>query len=78
MNKAPASVIKHDDVKVGGKVRLDSGVSRVTESSVAGAAGRAANMASTVSARIVRTAPDHVMIEVICACGTKTMLRCDY
>ena len=78
MNRPTASVIKHDEVKVAGKVRLDSllpGTANVANASPPGQNQRAA---APVSARIVKTAEDHVMIEVTCSCGTKTMLRCNY
>ncbi len=78
MSKAPVSVIKHDEVRIAGKVRLDSGMTRSVDSSPTGQVNRAVESAGAASARIVKAAPDHVMIEVTCACGAKTMLRCDY
>jgi len=78
MSKAPVSVIKHDEVRIAGKVRLDSGMPRSADSLPAGQASCAGEPAGAASARIVKTAADHVMIEVTCACGAKTMLRCDY
>ncbi len=78
MNKATTSVIKNDDVRIGGRVMLDAAMSHAGGPVAAGAAPRGAGGAAATSARIVKTAPDHVMIEVTCGCGTKTMLRCDY
>lgn len=78
MNKSAASVIKHDNVRVVGKVRLDSAMPRMTEPGMTDMGSRAANIAGAAAARIVQTAADHVMIEFTCACGTKTMLRCNY
>jgi hypothetical protein len=78
MNSATTSVIKNDDVRVGGRVRLDGALSHAGGPAVGGTAPRGAGVAGVTSARIVKTAPDHVMIEVTCACGTKTMLKCDY
>lgn len=76
MSKLPASVIKNDEVRIAGKVRLDSALPRPAQA--AAVAAQQPEAGGSASARIVRTAPDHVVIEVMCACGQKTLLRCDY
>jgi hypothetical protein len=77
MHEAATSVIKNDEVKIAGKVRLGSSVPRVAPQ--AGSTGAAPQRTSGASsARIVGTGPDHVIVEVTCPCGTKTMLRCNF
>jgi len=31
-----------------------------------------------VSARIVETQPHYAIVEVICTCGTKTQIKCEF
>jgi len=78
MNRPTASVIKHDEVKVAGKVRLDSLLPGAANTANASHSSQNPRATVPVSARIVKTAEDHVMIEMTCSCGTKTMLRCNY
>ncbi|HSV27299.1 MAG TPA: hypothetical protein VLH60_05345 [Sedimentisphaerales bacterium] len=75
MNKLPTSVIKHDVVRIAGKVRLDSALPRPAQA--AAAAAQRPEAGGSASARIAKTGPDHVVIEVTCACGEKILLRCD-
>jgi hypothetical protein len=72
MNRPATPVIKNEAVQVAGKVRLGSATSHVT------ASGQGQHAAASATARVVRTAADHVVIEVACPCGAKTMLRCNY
>jgi hypothetical protein len=77
MNKHSPSVIKSDEVKISGRVRLGAPEPH-TNTAQSTAPVRESRVAGAAAARIVRTAPDHVIIEVCCPCGTKTMLRCNY
>jgi hypothetical protein len=77
MNKPATSVIKNDDVKVGGKLRLGSAMTSAgPQSTTAMAQGH--HSVSGASARLVRTAGDHAVVEVTCPCGAKTVLRCNF
>jgi hypothetical protein len=78
MNKPATPVIKNEAVQVGGKVRLGSAMPHMAASSGAVASGQSQHAAAPATARIVRTAADHVVIEVACPCGARTMLRCNY
>ncbi len=63
-----ARIIKGNNVKLEGTFSLDSGMSRP------GTAVRS----SAVQARILENNPQYAVIEVICSCGTKTQIRCEY
>jgi hypothetical protein len=78
MNSTAASVIKNDEVRVAGKVRLGSAVSHAPASHGSPVTAAGPQHTAAPAARIVRTAPDHVMIEVTCGCGTRTVLKCNF
>jgi hypothetical protein len=77
MNKPTTSVIKNDDVKIGGKLRLGSAMSSAAPHGTS-AVSQAAPSVGGASARLVRTASDHAVVEVTCPCGAKTTLRCNF
>jgi hypothetical protein len=73
MNESASAVIKSDEVKMGGKVRLGPATAHHPQP---GAVQQ--NQQQAGVARIAKTAEDHVIIEVTCRCGTKTMVRCNF
>ena len=77
MNRPATSVIKNDEVRVGGRVRLGAAASHPVGPHGALTAGNT-QPGGPASARIIKTAADHTVIEITCPCGTKTMLKCNY
>ena len=72
MEKTAGRILKSSDVKLEGTFCLDAGQS-------APALARERNAASVpVQAHIVESQPQFAIIEVICSCGTKTQIRCEY
>ncbi|MCE5340918.1 MAG: hypothetical protein LLF92_07300 [Planctomycetaceae bacterium] len=67
-----ARIIKGNNVKLEGTFSLDSGMSRP------GAAHGGTALPAAVQARILENNPQYAVIEVICSCGTKTQIRCEY
>jgi hypothetical protein len=67
-----ARIIKGNNVKLEGTFRLDGGMSRP------GAAQDKSGSSAAVQARILETNPQYAVIEVVCTCGTKTQIRCEY
>lgn len=65
MAEAVRTVLKKGQVKLGEPYRLGGGA--------AGAPG-----SSGARARVVEQGDAGALIEVVCACGRKTYLRCDY
>jgi hypothetical protein len=78
MNKPATTVIKNDEVRMAGRVRL--GTATVHSAPAGGNTGapQGQHHVAASTARIAKTAEDHVVIEVICGCGTKTMVRCNF
>lgn len=77
MNEAATAVIKNNEVHMAGKVRLGEVTGRPAQPAPAAGAPRPQHGAGP-AVRIARTAEDHVIIEVTCGCGTKTMVRCNF
>jgi hypothetical protein len=71
MSKATGLIIKADNVRLQGRIQL-------------GAAGKTIlpkgkNAALTPSqAHIVETSAEYAVIEIICSCGAKTYVKCEY
>jgi hypothetical protein len=74
MNEPATAVIKNNEVRMGGKVRLGAAATNPAPS-VGNTGG---HQAAASVARVARTAEDHVIIEVTCGCGAKTMVRCNF
>ena len=72
MENRTGRVLKADTVKIKGTYRLD--INRP--------AGRMPNAGNTVSAapqvRIVEKNDDFAVVELMCSCGTRTCVRCEY
>lgn len=72
MEKTAGRIVKSSNVKLEGTFCLDAGQS-------ASPWAREKNAASVpVQARIVESQPQFAIIEVICGCGAKTQIRCEY
>ena len=72
MEKAAGNVLKSSDVKLEGKVHLD-----MTQPNPMSHVQRPALQAAS-TARIVQNTPEFTIAEVICSCGVKTSIKCDY
>jgi len=71
MDRAAASILKAGSVQVEGQVQLEIGPAQSLQ--------KPGNKnLSAPQARIVESQPDFAVIEIICRCGTKTHLRCEY
>jgi hypothetical protein len=74
MTKKAKRILKKDNVKLEGRFHLDLAKAG---SSRDGPKQRSA-ASSAPQARIVESHPEFAVIEVICSCGTGTLLRCEY
>ena len=74
MNKSVRRILKNDEVKFEGRVQLNMIQPQVTKGGLKGA-----NSASTAQqVRILENHPEFAVIEVICGCGARTHVRCEY
>jgi hypothetical protein len=64
-------VLKSDEVEIDGRCHLDIG-RRVSPAQ----AGK--NNSVAVKARILDNTSEYALIELICSCGKKTLVRCEY
>jgi len=67
MSETVGRILKSEEVKLEGRIQLDAARPQSGTRS-----GRAAQ------ARIVENHPEFAIIEIICCCGVKTYLRCQY
>jgi len=72
MPKTAGHILKSTEVKLEGQVRLD-----VRHPETSQQQGKIAGPV-TPQARIVQSRPEFAVIEVVCSCGAKTLLRCEY
>ena len=72
MEKTAGRVLKANEVRLQGQYQLN--VTQAAQSSVA--APKA--ISGTPQVRIVENNADHAVMEIICGCGMKTHIRCDY
>ena len=73
MEKAAGRILKNHDVKMEGLFRLKAG--QTSKSSGRKKSGEAS---SPPQVRIVEKHPEFAVVEVICSCGEKTDIRCEY
>ena len=72
MEKAAGHILKSNNVKLEGRFHLNTG-----QGSPGLAKGR--NETSTpVQVRVVENHPEFAVLELICGCGAKTYIRCEY
>ena len=72
MTKSAARILKADDIKLDGRFQLNISQAEPTP------AKDESRPSATAQARIIDKQPQFVVIEVICSCGTKTHVRCEY
>ncbi len=72
MVKTIGRILKARDVKLEGSLQLD------VEPAATSSNLKGGSSAVTPHAKIVRTEPQFVVIELVCSCGTKTHLKCTY
>jgi hypothetical protein len=70
--KAGRRILKSDEVKLEGRVRLDAA------QAVAPRPKAGEEPSARPQVRIVQNQPQFAVIEVICSCGVKTRVRCEY
>ncbi|MFA5239036.1 MAG: hypothetical protein WC476_04920 [Phycisphaerae bacterium] len=72
MEKAARRVLKSNNVKLEGCFRLDVG------QVATGSANEKNKASSPARVRIAENHPEFAIIEIICGCGAKTLIRCEY
>lgn len=72
MQKTAGHILKSDEVKLEGQIKLD-----VCNPETNRLAGKIAGPAAQ-QARIIEHCPEFAVIEVVCCCGAKVYLRCEY
>jgi hypothetical protein len=72
-----ARIIKGSNVKLEGTFRLDTGMPR-SSAAKEPPVSSASQAAQGVQARIIESNPQYAIIEVVCTCGTRTQIRCEY
>ncbi len=60
------------------EVALDAPLRLSLDPTAAPSCGVSRSAPAASSVRIVQSQPDYAMIEVTCACGRTTLIRCDY
>jgi hypothetical protein len=71
MIQATSRILKSSDVEVEGQFHLDLG-------HPAQPAQNNRNVAATPKVRILENQNEFAVVEVICSCGRKTVVRCEY
>ena len=70
MRHRAIKVLKKGQVKAGGSVQLDGDMGVDSPAKPAGSVAR--------QARIVESNNEYAIIEIICSCGQKTHVQCNY
>jgi hypothetical protein len=71
-------VLKKDQIKVSGSVRLTPEAAAPVRTAFSARAGSPQSGSAPQSARIVESNSDYAVIEVICSCGKKNHVQCNY
>jgi hypothetical protein len=72
MMQTTSRILKSDDVEVEGQFHLDLG------GPVSSAQHSKNTATGTAKARILDNNNEYAVIELICSCGRKTIVRCEY
>ncbi len=72
MERNTERILKSNDVEISGRVQLPG-----IASNTAAAAQNATPFVSAY-ATVVENTPDFALIEVVCPCGRKTRVKCEY
>jgi len=75
MGLCRVEVIKRQKVQLAGAVRLSAGPAAPVRHS---APVRTASAAEPIQARIVESNSDYAILEIVCSCGCKTHIQCNY
>ncbi len=79
MSQTTGKVLKVDQVKIDGSIRLSPGMAAAAAPRPQTAAVQPVHSgAAAPKAVIADSHNDHVIIEITCSCGRKMYLRCDY
>jgi hypothetical protein len=70
MEKNTERILKSNDVEMSGCVTLDN--------SIGDTSTRTAMPAGHVQAVVIENTPEFAVIEVICPCGRRSQIRCEY
>ncbi len=74
MTETSGRILKSDDVELEGRYHLGL----VQDEFEKGEAAHMNDAAAAAQAQITENHADHAVIEVVCSCGAKVNLRCDY
>ena len=78
MTSKQIRVLKSDQVKVSGTVRLTPGGAAPVRTAFSAQAGTPQADVQPQSARIVESNSEYAVIEIICSCGAKNHIQCNY
>ncbi len=71
-------VLKSDQVTVSGSVRLTPEVAAPVRTAFSARADSPQAGSSPQSARVVESNTDYAVIEIVCSCGAKNHVQCNY
>ena len=76
MTHKPVKVVKNEQVVVDGNVciKLGSGIEAVAVSTV----GQSIGPGDIEQARVIESNEQYAIIEIICSCGAKSHIQCNY
>ena len=74
MTETSGQILKSDDVKLEGRYRLEV----VQDEFERVEPAQANDPPAAPQAQIVESHADHAVVQVVCSCGAKVNVRCDY
>lgn len=72
MQKASGRILKSENVKVEGRFQFDA------QNNIASETGTTPTPPGGARAQIVEKNSDYAIVEIICGCGQKTQIKCQY
>ncbi len=76
MGKVAGQVLKAGNVTMEGQFRLD--LDQQPRPAAASGPSPTTAVAAAPQARVIETCPEYAVIEVVCACGQKTLVKCGF
>ena len=76
MTHKPLTVVKSDQVVVDGKICIELGGS--IEASAVPISGQAMHPGDIEQARVIESNEQYAIIEIMCSCGAKSHIQCNY